>query len=82
VVDCIDNYMFLVGHNYDALNLVVQLSYDYSYEEETVTIDDQKLVSKEKGRHLFASRKAFTKEQPSLLKQPKFYHTIHDPCYH
>jgi hypothetical protein len=79
VVDCIDNYMFLAGHNYDALNPVVQLSCDHSYEEETATVDDQELVSKEQGGHLFASEEAFSKEQPSLLKQPKFYHVIHDP---
>jgi hypothetical protein len=79
VVDCIDNYMFLAGPNYDALNLVVQLPCDHSYEEETATVDDQEFVSKEQGGHLFATRETFTKEQPSLLKKPKFYHVIHDP---
>jgi hypothetical protein len=79
VDDCIDNYMFLVDHKYDALNSVVHLSCDHSYEEETATVDDQGLVSKEQGGLLFTSREAFTEEQPGLLKQPDFCHMIHDP---
>jgi hypothetical protein len=48
VVDCIDNYMFLVDHSFDALNPVVPLYYDHSYEGETSIVGDQELVSKEK----------------------------------
>jgi hypothetical protein len=79
VVDCIDNYMFLADHSCDALNPVVPLSYDHSYEGETAIVGDQELVSKEQGGHLFASREAFTEEQPGPLKQPEFCHVIHDP---
>jgi hypothetical protein len=79
VVDCIDNYTLLADHSYDVLNPVAPLSYDHSYEEETATVDDQELFSKEQGSLLFTSREAFTEEQPGLLKQPGFCHTIHDP---
>jgi hypothetical protein len=79
VVDCIDNCVFLVDHSYDVLNPTAPLSCDHSYEEETATVDDQELVSKEQGGHLFASRENFTEEQPGLLKQPGFCHIIHDP---
>jgi hypothetical protein len=78
VVECIDNYMFLVDHSCDALNHVVPLSYDHSYEGETAIVGDQELVSKEQGGNLFASREAFTEEQPGPLKQPDFCHVIHD----
>jgi hypothetical protein len=44
LVDCIDDYMLLVGHNHEVLNPVVQLSYGHPYEGETSTIDDQALV--------------------------------------
>jgi hypothetical protein len=67
VVDCIDNCMFLADHSYD-LNPAAPLSCDHSYEEEMTTVDDQELVSKEKGGNLFASRENFTEEQPGLLK--------------
>jgi hypothetical protein len=79
VVDCIYNCMFLTDHSYDVLNPAAPLSYDHSYEEETPTVDDQGLVSKEQGGNLFASRENFTEEQPGLLKQPGFCHIIHDP---
>ena len=45
--DCIDNYIFLVDHNQDALNHVIQLSYDLFYEEENVILDDQEFLMKE-----------------------------------
>ena len=41
VVDCIDKYMFLDDHRCDALNHVVPLSYDHSYEGETAIVGDQ-----------------------------------------
>jgi hypothetical protein len=78
VVDCIDNCMFLADHSYDVLNPAAPLSCDHSYEEETAIVDDQELVSKEQGGHLFTSRENFAEEQPGLLKQPGFYHIIHD----
>jgi hypothetical protein len=68
VDDCIDNCMFLADHSFDVLNPVAPLSCDHSYEEETTTVDDQELVSKEKGGHLFARRDNFTEEHPGLLK--------------
>jgi len=68
VVDCIDNYMLLVDHICDVLNPVAPLYYDHSYEEETATIDDQELFSKEHGSLLFTSKEAFIEEQPGLLK--------------
>jgi hypothetical protein len=79
VDDCIDNYMFLDDHSYDGINPAAPLSCDHSYEGETTTVDDQELVSKEQGGHLFASRDNFIEEQPGLLKQPRFCHIIHDP---
>ena len=68
MADCIDKCMFLVDHSYDVLISTAPLSCDHSYEEETATVDDQELVSKEQGGHLFASRENFTEEQPGLLK--------------
>jgi hypothetical protein len=47
--------------------------------KETATTDDRELFLKEQGCFLFASRDTFIEEQPSLLKQPRFCHTIHDP---
>jgi hypothetical protein len=47
--------------------------------KETATADDRDFFSKEKGGFLFARREEFTEEQLGLLKQPRFYHTIHDP---
>jgi hypothetical protein len=38
--------------------------------KETAVVDDREFFSKEKGGFLFASREAFTEEQPGLLKQP------------
>jgi hypothetical protein len=78
MVDCIDNCMFLADHSYDVLNPATPLSYDHSYEEETTIVDDQELVSKEQGGHLFASRENFTEDQPGLLKQSGLCHIIHD----
>jgi hypothetical protein len=46
-VDCIDNYTLLADHSYDVLNLVAPLYFDHSYEEETTTVGDQELFSKE-----------------------------------
>jgi hypothetical protein len=78
VVDCIDNCMFLADHSFDVLNPAAPLSCDHSYQEETTTVDDQVLVSKEQGGHLFASRENFIEEQLGLLRQPRFCHIIHD----
>jgi hypothetical protein len=78
VVDCIDNYMFLVYHSCDALNPAIPLSYDHSYEGETTIVGDQEFILKEQGGHLFASREAFTEEKPGPLKKPYFCHVIHD----
>jgi len=77
--DYIDNCMFLVDHSFDVLNHVAPLSCDHSYEEETKTIDDEELVSKDKGENLFASRENFIEEHPGLLKQLGLCHIIHDP---
>jgi hypothetical protein len=52
---------------------------DQQQGKETATVDDRELFLKEQGVFLFANREAFTEEQPGLLKQPGFYHTIHDP---
>jgi hypothetical protein len=79
VVDCIDKCMFLDDHSYDVLNPTAPLSCDHYYEEETKTADDQELVSKEQGGHLFANRENFTEEHLGLLKQPRFCRIIHDP---
>ena len=46
-VDCIHNCMFLDDHSYDVLNPSAPLYCNHPYEEETTTIDDQELVSKE-----------------------------------
>jgi hypothetical protein len=62
VTDCIDNCMLLVDHSYDVLNPIAPLSCNHSYEEEMTNVDDQELVSKEQGGHLFASRENFTEE--------------------
>ena len=45
----------------------------------TETVDDQELFSNEQGILLFTSRETFIEEQPGLLKQTRFCHTIHDP---
>jgi hypothetical protein len=47
--------------------------------KKNAVFDDGELFSKERGGFLFASREAFTEEQPDFLKQPGFCHTIHDP---
>ena len=55
--DCIDNYIFLVDHNHNFLAPTIQLSCDHYYEEETVTLDDQELISKEHAAHIFISKR-------------------------
>jgi hypothetical protein len=79
LADCIDNCMFLADHSYDVPNPAAPLYCDHSYEEETITVDDQELVSKEQGGHLLSNRENFIEEQPGLLKQPGFCRIIHDP---
>jgi len=45
--NCIDNYIFIVDHNQNVLTPTIQLSRDHFSEEETVTLDDKELISKE-----------------------------------
>jgi len=76
---CIDDYMFLVDYNLDVLNHAVQTSCDHLYEEEVVVLDDQELLMKEQGGHLFLSKGEFMQRQSFFLNQHVFEYGFEDP---
>jgi len=56
VDDFIYNHIIKVDHNQNLLNHVIPSSYDHFYEEETIICDDQELLLKYQGGHLFFSK--------------------------
>jgi hypothetical protein len=79
VDDCIDNYMFLVDHSQNALSPAMKLSYDHVYEEETAILDDQELLVKAQGGHLFLSKGEFKQWKSSFLNQQFCDYGFEDP---
>jgi hypothetical protein len=67
--DFIDNYIFLSDHNQQNLSPIIQLSCDHYSEEETVTLDDQELLSKEQECHLFSNKGECMHCHSSFLNQ-------------
>jgi hypothetical protein len=60
IVDCIDNYMFLIDQNPYDVNFVLSSSCEHYSKEEVVMIDDQDLIVREPEGHQFlASRKSW-----------------------
>jgi hypothetical protein len=76
---CIDNYIFLVDHNQDALNPAIQLSYNQYSENETVTLGGQELLTQEQEGYLFSSKGECMYEQLSFLNQHDSDHGFEDP---
>lgn len=80
VVDgCRDDHMFLADYNQDVLNPAIQLSYDHFYEEEVVILNDQELLMKEQGGHLFLSKGECMQRHSSFLNHHLSEYGFEDP---
>jgi hypothetical protein len=77
--ECIYNYIFLADIEQDILNLVIQLSCDYYSEEETVTLDDEELLSKKQGAHIFSNKGECMHWHSSFLNQHVSDHGFENP---